>query len=62
MTIHLLSDPFRLPGMPLVGWNSSIPKTWGFSTKMTMVGYPVVTPNLIYLSWAWTSKNCVMAV
>jgi hypothetical protein len=45
-------DPLRSPGKPPLWWTSSITKTWGSLTKVTVVGFPVVMQDLVILCWA----------
>jgi hypothetical protein len=42
---HILNiRSLEVTGDASPGLDLSIPKTWGFPTKVTVVGYPVVTP------------------
>jgi len=44
-------DPLRSPGKPPLWWTSSITKMVGFLTKVTMVGFTIVTQELVILCW-----------
>jgi len=50
-------DPLRSPGKPPLWWTPSITKTWGSLTNVTVVGYHVVTQDLIILCWALCNYN-----
>jgi hypothetical protein len=44
-------DPLRSPGKPPLWWTSSITKIRGFLTDVIVVGFLVVTQDLVILCW-----------